>query len=125
MLLSPLARYQEDLKQTGFQRDASQEDAVRHLQGLYDCLLESSRQRSGWMDAFPIKLFRPHKKTVIKGLYFWGGVGRGKTYLMDVFYDALPFEQKLRTHFHRFMRRVHARVNVVGWAAGPFGCCRK
>ncbi|BBI61135.1 hypothetical protein HSBAA_24410 [Vreelandella sulfidaeris] len=43
----------------------------------------------------------------VKGLYFWGGVGRGKTYLVDTFYEALPFPDKMRTHFHRFMQRVH------------------
>jgi cell division protein ZapE len=43
----------------------------------------------------------------IKGLYLWGGVGRGKTYLMDVFYQCLPGEKKLRMHFHRFMQMVH------------------
>ncbi|HAZ98452.1 MAG TPA: cell division protein ZapE, partial [Halomonas sp.] len=43
----------------------------------------------------------------VKGLYFWGGVGRGKTYLVDTFYEALPFPEKMRTHFHRFMQRVH------------------
>jgi len=41
------------------------------------------------------------------GLYFWGGVGRGKTYLVDTFFDSLPFEEKMRVHFHRFMQRVH------------------
>ena len=45
-------------------------------------------------------------------MYFWGGVGRGKTYLMDVFYQCLPFESKQRTHFHRFMRHVHHRLSV-------------
>jgi len=53
------------------------------------------------------------------GLYFWGGVGRGKTYLMDVFYEALPFEQKQRTHFHRFMRHVHARLAVFSGSKNP------
>lgn len=53
----------------------------------------------------------PSKANVECGLYLWGGVGRGKTYLMDVFYDALPFENKMRTHFHRFMKLVHTKLN--------------
>ncbi len=47
----------------------------------------------------------------IKGLYLWGDVGRGKTYLMDMFYDCLPQQGKLRLHFHRFMARIHQALN--------------
>ncbi|HBH11447.1 MAG TPA: cell division protein ZapE, partial [Gammaproteobacteria bacterium] len=47
-------------------------------------------------------LFRTKTKNKIMGLYFWGGVGRGKTYLVDCFFDCLPFENKQRIHFHRF-----------------------
>jgi cell division protein ZapE len=50
------------------------------------------------------------KKTAPKGLYMWGGVGRGKTWMMDLFFDSLPFEEKQRIHFHRFMARVHAAL---------------
>jgi len=46
----------------------------------------------------------------VPGLYFWGGVGRGKTYLMDSFFESLPFQRKLRMHFHRFMLRVHREL---------------
>jgi len=52
-------------------------------------------------------LGRPRQPAQIRGLYFWGGVGRGKTYLMDIFFHCLPGERKLRMHFHRFMQRVH------------------
>jgi cell division protein ZapE len=46
----------------------------------------------------------------VHGLYLWGAVGRGKTFLVDLFFQSLPFEQKLRLHFHRFMGRVHAEL---------------
>ena len=46
----------------------------------------------------------------VRGLYLWGSVGRGKTFLVDLFFQALPFEDKLRLHFHRFMGRVHAEL---------------
>ena len=55
----------------------------------------------------------------IIGLYFWGGVGRGKTYLMDNFYESLPFPQKIRMHFHRFMRRVHAELKQLDGQKNP------
>ncbi len=50
---------------------------------------------------------RKKERPQVDGLYLWGGVGRGKTYLMDCFFDALPFEEKTRLHFHRFMQKVH------------------
>ena len=54
-----------------------------------------------------------------RGLYFWGGVGRGKTYLMDMFYDSVPGEAKLRIHFHRFMRRVHHELADLDGVKNP------
>ncbi len=55
-----------------------------------------------------------------KGLYFWGGgVGRGKTYLMDAFFDALPTQRKMRVHFHRFMYRVHDELKLLGDVENP------
>ena len=55
----------------------------------------------------------------IRGLYFWGGVGRGKTFVMDLFYEGLPFEDKLRLHFHRFMRRVHKELTGLQGTPDP------
>ncbi len=55
----------------------------------------------------------------VKGLYFWGGVGRGKTYLVDTFFESLPFEQKVRTHFHRFMKRVHEELKTLKGEKNP------
>jgi len=53
------------------------------------------------------------------GLYLWGGVGRGKTFLIDLFYDGLPIQEKRRTHFHRFMREVHARLRTHAGERDP------
>ena len=54
-----------------------------------------------------------------RGLYIWGGVGRGKTHLVDTFYDSLALERKLRVHFHRFMQRVHAAPTQHSGAKNP------
>lgn len=109
MNLSPLQRYRRDLEQQGFQEDAAQEAAIQHLQALYDTLME----RDQWSLWRKVTTRWSGKKEDIKGLYFWGGVGRGKTYLMDTFFEALPFEEKMRTHFHRFMRRIHKEMKKL------------
>lgn len=56
---------------------------------------------------------QPPRPQPLTGLYLWGGVGRGKTYLMDTFYDCLPFPEKRRMHFHRFMHSVHGQLKQV------------
>jgi cell division protein ZapE len=97
--LSPRERYQRDCKRPGFATDPAQARAVEALQAVHDELLaRKPRKRLG-------KLLWPR----VGGLYLWGPVGRGKTYLMDAFYESLPFTRKRRTHFHRFMLEVHER----------------
>jgi cell division protein ZapE len=113
--MTPLERYQADLKRPDFFHDAAQETAVRHLQRLYDELVADDRTKPGLMS----KLFGKKQQDPVKGLYFWGGVGRGKTYLVDTFFDALPFEQKTRTHFHRFMKRVHEEMRTLKGEKNP------
>lgn len=112
---TPLQKYQHDLAHHGFSHDAAQQQAVDALQRLYDELLahRNKRQRRGFLG----RLRKAPKAP--QGLYFWGGVGRGKTYLMDTFFDALPFEQKLRLHFHRFMHRVHAELKLLKGRSDP------
>jgi cell division protein ZapE len=113
--MTPLERYQADLKRPDFFHDAAQEQAVRHLQRLYDELLARERGRTSLLG----KLFGKQTDVPVKGLYFWGGVGRGKTYLVDTFFDALPFKEKMRTHFHRFMKRVHEEMATLKGEKNP------
>ena len=113
--MTPLERYQADLKRPDFFHDAAQEQAVRHLQRLYEDLLARERGRASVLG----KLFGKKSSTPVKGLYFWGGVGRGKTYLVDTFFDALPFKEKMRTHFHRFMKRVHEEMTTLKGEKNP------
>lgn len=99
--LSPRQRYERDLQRTDFVRDTAQAAAVAALQQVYDELrAHPPRRRFG---------FGPPKWSAVRGLYLWGGVGRGKTCLMDAFCESLPAETRLRTHFHRFMLDVHER----------------
>ncbi|MGQ7260215.1 cell division protein ZapE [Vreelandella sp. V005] len=117
---SPIERYRADLEREDFQYDAAQEQAVTHLQRLYEELVAApttvpktlvahkglKAKMAGLMGKKSSSADKPVLPQV-KGLYFWGGVGRGKTYLVDTFYESLPFPDKMRTHFHRFMQRVH------------------
>ncbi|VVN72540.1 cell division protein ZapE [Pseudomonas fluorescens] len=113
--MTPLERYQADLKRPEFFHDAAQETAVRHLQRLYDDLVAASQSKPGLFG----KLFGKKEQAPVKGLYFWGGVGRGKTYLVDTFFEALPFKEKVRTHFHRFMKRVHEEMKTLPGEKNP------
>ena len=112
--MTPLERYQADLQRPDFFHDPAQEKAVRHLQRLYDDLVDAERSGPGLLG----KLLRK-KPEPIKGLYFWGGVGRGKTYLVDTFFEALPIKRKMRTHFHRFMQRVHRELDAMKGEKNP------
>lgn len=115
-MTSPLARYRKDLETEGFHYDAAQEQVVHELQALYEALLRNRHRTGGFLR----RLGRlRHPETPVKGLYMWGGVGRGKTYLMDTFFESLPFEQKLRAHFHRFMRRVHKELKTFSGSSDP------
>lgn len=114
---TPLEKYRQDLESDGFEFDAAQENAIMHLQRLYDELLLESAQGSKrpWYK----RILKAEQKKVVKGLYFWGGVGRGKTYLMDIFYECLPMDKKLRIHFHRFMHRVHDELKLLKNVENP------
>ncbi|WP_263142306.1 cell division protein ZapE [Pseudomonas sp. RIT-PI-AD] len=113
--MTPLERYQADLQRPDFFRDAAQENAVRHLQRLYDDLVHNDRHKPGLFG----KLFGGKPQRPVKGLYFWGGVGRGKTYLVDTFFESLPIKEKVRTHFHRFMKRVHEEMKTLKGEKNP------
>ncbi|KUJ83246.1 MULTISPECIES: cell division protein ZapE [Microbulbifer] len=114
--LSPMQRYQRDLQRPDFVADPSQEAAVAELEDLYQRLLRSGSDAGVWGRLRTLWRGAPEPE---RGLYFWGGVGRGKTYLMDAFYESLPFEEKHRTHFHRFMREVHKELKGLAGEKNP------
>jgi cell division protein ZapE len=117
-MTTPWQRYQADLQREGFSHDPAQEAAVRLLQDLYERLLARQGQHMGGLGSLLGKL-RKQQPQPERGLYLWGGVGRGKTYLVDTFFDCLPFERKLRVHFHRFMQRVHAELTALEGQKNP------
>ena len=114
--MTPLEKYQQDLSRSDFHHDASQAFAVSQLQRLYDDILS----RKGIKVSFINRLLRRSvQPQPVLGLYFWGGVGRGKTYLVDTFYECLPTTRKLRIHFHRFMHRVHEELKLLKGVSDP------
>ncbi len=98
----PLAIYRSLIEAGHYQPDPPQRPVVEALDGLWQEL--TTPRRVGWV----ARLRRA--PAPVRGLYIWGGVGRGKTWLMDLFYESLPRPDKFRIHFHRFMARVHAAL---------------
>lgn len=100
--------YSELLEKKQLVRDPDQKKVVQAFQTLYDALDATSN--SGNLTALSRVVRRWSKnsnRNRIKGLYIWGGVGRGKTFLMDLFFSNLHVQKKLRLHFHHFMDEVH------------------
>ncbi|MFN7097296.1 MAG: AFG1/ZapE family ATPase, partial [Gammaproteobacteria bacterium] len=109
--MTPMQRYQQDLDAGHIIVDEQQAIAMQHLQEVYDALLISFKNQRHILYRLQIKLKRKHAP--VRGLYLWGGVGIGKTYMMDVFYESLPFKEKRRMHFHHFMRMVHQQLKQL------------
>lgn len=115
--LTPLQRYQRDLDSGALLPDPAQAALVCELDGLSHRLVERAAANE--------KLWMRFKKRFgsiqapEQGLYVWGGVGRGKTHFVDAFFESLPFDKKLRIHFHRFMQRVHAALTLHSGTPNP------
>lgn len=110
-----LDAYEKTLTARGFVADAAQREAARCLQRLYTELLEFKVRRH-YDNVLKRWLKPPHPP---RGVYFWGGVGRGKSFLMDCFFNAVPYRRKLRIHFHAFMQRIHAELEACRGEADP------
>ncbi|WP_407331476.1 cell division protein ZapE [Enterovibrio sp. 27052020O] len=118
--MTPLEQYSKDLLRPDFFEDASQKQAVTMLDDLYHRLVARANAPTptpSFLQSFFKKTDK--KPTPERGLYFWGGVGRGKTYLVDTFFESLPFEKKLRMHFHRFMHRIHDELKTLDGEQDP------
>jgi len=123
--LSPTSRYLTALKEGSHQPDDVQKEAVTRLDTIYQQLVAEqapAAQQSGGLMAKFSKLLGKREsapREPVRGLYMWGGVGRGKTWLMDLFYHSLPGERKQRLHFHRFMLRVHEELTTLQGQSDP------
>jgi cell division protein ZapE len=115
--LSPLQRYRRDVASGALLADPAQESVMCQLDDLCSRLLaRAAEQNTVWARARRV-MGRPAAPE--RGLYIWGGVGGGKTHLVDMFYDSLALERKLRVHFHRFMQRVHSALTQHSGAKNP------
>jgi cell division protein ZapE len=105
--------YESALAERGYKPDASQRVAIERLQRYFDDWVTFKAHRSS---AVKRLLKRPE---VPRGTYLWGGVGRGKSFLMDAFYATVPVKRKTRLHFHEFMRGVHRQLDDVKGTRDP------
>ncbi|HHL9233128.1 TPA: cell division protein ZapE [Escherichia coli] len=122
--ITPTSQYLKALNEGSHQPDDVQKEAVSRLEIIYQELINSTppAPRTSGLMARVGKLWGKRedtKHTPVRGLYMWGGVGRGKTWLMDLFYQSLPGERKQRLHFHRFMLRVHEELTALQGQTDP------
>jgi cell division protein ZapE len=99
-VMSPITYYKNQIQKGLIAEDAQQLQVLQYLEKVAANLGEEEKSREK-----PFAIFR--KAKLVHGLYLWGGVGIGKTFVMDCFYHSLPFTQKLRIHFHKFMKMIH------------------
>ncbi|MDQ7974046.1 MAG: cell division protein ZapE, partial [Rhodocyclaceae bacterium] len=103
-MISVKQAYEAELKQRGFQSDPAQ---LRAVEALDRCAREWAEYKTQRSNAFKKLIHRPE---IPRGVYMYGGVGRGKSFLMDCFFNAVPLNRKTRLHFHEFMREVHREL---------------
>jgi len=105
--------YQQNLAKRGFVQDSSQWRAVERLQNLHEEWSEYKKRRNSALKRLLVKPPLP------KGVYLWGPVGRGKSFLMDAFYLCVPLVRKRRVHFHHFMREIHRELDELKGTEDP------
>jgi cell division protein ZapE len=110
---SVVSVYEQSLQRRGFVPDPSQWRAVERLQQLHEEWTEYKKKRSTALRRLLVKPPLP------KGVYLWGPVGRGKSFLMDAFFLCVPLVRKRRVHFHHFMREIHRELDELKGAEDP------
>jgi cell division protein ZapE len=112
------ARLEREIAAGRLEFDAAQKQAAQRLDRLSDSLWQASRSAGERLRAYLYFLPAPARAPQ-RGLYLWGGVGRGKTMLMDWFYESLRFSRRDRSHYYRFMRHVHAQLRAAAGRTQP------
>ncbi|HWP10436.1 MAG TPA: cell division protein ZapE, partial [Ramlibacter sp.] len=111
--MTVLAHYNRELKERGYESDPAQ---LRAVEALDRCAREWGRFKAQRSNVFKKLINRPD---IPRGVYMHGGVGRGKSFLMDCFYTAVPIRRKTRLHFHEFMREVHRELTELQGTVNP------
>lgn len=111
--------YDAELGKRGYASDPAQLRAVDELER---CATEWAAYKSQRSNTFKKLINRP---SIPRGVYLYGGVGRGKSFLMDCFFEAVPLKRKVRLHFHEFMREVHRELLDLQGTANPLDALGK
>ena len=114
--MTPGERYRDELSRGVLLADPAQAALVEELDSIHRSL---ARERGAGVLARLARRFRRGAREPVRGLYVWGGVGRGKTHLVDLFCRAPGADPKLRIHFHRFMQLVHGELTALGEREDP------
>lgn len=105
-IVTPNEYYEKLIESDQILRDPQQTEVIAHLQRIYEQLIKQISQTG------VLQKLKQKRSPAIQGLYLWGDVGIGKTFLMDSFFICLPFKKKLRIHFHEFMKMIHTRLQL-------------
>ena len=113
------ALYTQQLAERGFRADPVQAAVVGRLDDLRRRLIAAREANFSLMRRLLGTLGGKSASNLVRGIYLWGGVGRGKTWMMDLFFQSLPFPERRRRHFHRFMHDVHAELKTLQHQEAP------
>lgn len=111
-MMTPIEYYQAQIKAAVISEDEHQTKALAILNEVHLNLVKESHRRRGFLAKF-------RAPKLVSGAYLWGGVGIGKTFLMDCFYTTIPFKEKMRMHFYQFMQFVHQQLKVHQGESDP------
>ena len=116
-MTGPKAAWRRRVDGGAMRNDPAQARAADALERVYRDLVRAERKPRGLWQRLVARA--PATPEPVRGVYLWGSVGRGKTFLMDLFFESLPFEQKRRRHFHRFMADTHAALKTLADQEDP------